>query len=308
MKKSITCILPLISLLLLSHLASAQYQPVLSANKTEYAIGIEVNDGVIDGVLRVEGDTNLNQLNYKKVYLTSEFNPESHIGYVRENIAEGKIWFYNNSDEQEYLVMDLQLEEGDTFDTFYEHGCDEYNPGGITATVSEVALIENRKVITFNRKFGAGFICDSLKFIEGVGPNATFFFQSTNIDFNWSGFAYKICTMYREDTLSYQIESDPDLCWTTISLEELDDSDPFFSIAPNPVADFFVLEKKSTALESYHSINFVLFDLTGKKILSLKNSDSSMEAIEVPLLPAGCYIYQIFTSEKLLQSGKLIKN
>jgi Secretion system C-terminal sorting domain len=135
-----------------------------------------------------------------------------------------------------------------------------------------------------------------------------FFFQSTNLDLGGSGYAHKICTMYREDTLSYQISSDPDLCWATISLDEIDDTEPFFSIAPNPVADFFVLEKKSTALESYHSINFVLFDLTGKKILSIKNSDSFMDAIEVPLLPAGCYIYQIFTTEELLQSGKLIKD
>jgi hypothetical protein len=110
-------------LFLLPSLTFGQYQPVLSAEKTMYVIKIEPFDALLDGTIRVQGDTIINQFTYKEVFLEVEPFGETLEGFVRENADAGKMWFLNRLDGQEYLIMDLELEVGDTFNTFYEYDC-----------------------------------------------------------------------------------------------------------------------------------------------------------------------------------------
>jgi len=301
--KTFNCFINLV-LFLLPCLMYAQYQPVLSAEKTGYDIQIGVFDAVLVGVLRVQGDTVINQFTYKKVFITVDPFGESLVGFVRENTDAGKMWFLNKLDDQEYLIMDLELEVDDTFNTFYEYDCYSSGPG--IAKVVTISMLESRKVITLDRSFGGGFICDTLKFIEGVGPNATLFFQSTTLDYDASGFYYRICEMYQEDTLSFPLFSEFDSCVSITSASEVLKSDGSFSIVPNPNTGSFVLKNNHPG-SSLNNPLFTLFDLNGREIVSLTIDGSlSEQQVRLPHIPAGLYFYGISTNEIPVQTGKMV--
>ncbi len=303
--KTFNCFINLV-LFLLPSLMFGQYQPVLSAEKTGYVIKIEPLDELLDGTIRVQGDTTLNQLNYKKVFITADpYVGESLVGFVRENTDAGKMWFLNKLDDQEYLVMDLELEVGSTLNTFYESDCFINGPGGNVPKVVEIDTIENRKVITFDRGFGGGFICDSLKFIEGVGPNATVFFQSTSL-IDIGGLGYKVCRMYQEDTLSFPLLSEFDLCGIPTSTYEVLKTADSFSIVPNPNNGSFIL-KNNRAGSGLNNPIFTLFDLNGREIVSLSiDGGLAQQQVQLPRIPAGLYFFWISTNEKPVQTGKMI--
>jgi Secretion system C-terminal sorting domain len=172
--------------------------------------------------------------------------------------------------------------------------------------VVEISAIENRKVITFDQGFGGGFICDSLKFIEGVGPNATLFFQSTELVEPY-GFAYRVCEMYQEDTLSFPLSSEYDSCVNITSASEVLNSNDSFSIVPNPNNGSFVLKNNHPGSNLNNPL-FTLFDLNGREIVSLKIDGGLPEQqVHLPHIAAGLYFYRISTNEKPVQTGKMIK-
>lgn len=286
-----------------------QYQPVISAEKTVYKIQFEPLDVLMDGKIRIQGDTIINQSVYIKIFLyVNEWQPEEiFVGFVREDVNEGKLWFLNKLDNQEYLVMDLQLEVGDTFATFYDSDCFISGTGGTVAKVVEISTVENRKVVKFDRGFGGGFICDTLKFIEGVGPNATVFFQSTAL-IDIGGLAYKVCRIYKDNTLSFPTISPNDLCGLSTQVDDINQNNINFSIKPNPNNGSFILKEDNESSNTNNSVAFKLFDITGRVVYNTHATSLSEKIIDIRHLSSGLYFYSILISGKILQSGKIIKN
>lgn len=201
--------------------------------------------------------------------------------------------------------MDLGLEVGDTFPTFYDSDCFISGPGGSIAKVVEVYTVENRKVIKFDRGFGGGFICDTLKFIEGVGPNATVFFQSTSL-IDIGGLAYKTCRMYKDDTLNFPTISPIDLCGMPTQVKSINQNSTGFFISPNPNGGSFTLKKDNDTFNTANSFVFKVFDLTGKVVYNTFITNYTEQVIDISHLASGLYLYTILTSDKVLESGKII--
>ncbi len=287
----------------------SQYQSVLSTEKTAYNIQFEPLDALLHGKIRIQGDTTINQYAYIKTFIeVDEWQPgEKFVGFVREDISEGKLWFLNKLNYQEYLVMDLELEVGDTFATFYDSDCFISGTGGTAAKVVEISTVENRKVVKLDRGFGGGFICDTLKFIEGVGPNATVFFQSTSL-IDIGGLAFKVCRMYKDDTLSFPTISPLDLCGLSTHVDDVNQNIINFSILPNPNNGSFILKNDKESLNTDNSVVFKLFDITGKVVYNIHVTSFSEKVIDISHLPSGLYFYSVLISGKILQSGKIIKN
>ncbi len=286
---------------------NGQYLPILSANKTVHNIKIEPFDALIDGTITVRGDTIVNQTEYKKVFLKAEYRQESVVGFVRESTGHDRLWFLNSLDNQEHLIMDLALEVGDTFDTFYEADCSINGQGGGLAKVVEITNIEGRKTIILDRGFGGGFICDSLKFIEGVGPNSSFFFQTTGLDYDIYGIGYKLCRVYHDDTLSFPVLPELDLCGLPTSVDDANYPIEKFSIVPNPVNEEFDLTRNTTVPLPISPVFLSLFDLNGKRILQKVLDNTLINPINISHLPGGCYLYRISTKNTIVQTGKIIK-
>lgn len=286
-----------------------QYQSVLSAEKTVYTIQMEPLDALLYGEIRIQGDTVINQTDYVKTFVEVDgWQPgEKLVGFVREDVNEGKLWFLNNLDNLEYLVMDLALEVGDTFTTFYNADCLLSGAGGTVAQVVEIYTLENRKIVKLDRGFGGGYICDTLKFIEGVGPNASIFFQSTSLD-DIRGLAFNVCRMDKEDTLSFPTISPLDLCGLTTQVADISLSNNSFSILPNPNDGSFIIKEDNKGAIADDSALFILFDLTGNVVYKAHAISFINEVIDISHLSSGMYFYSILISDKIQQSGKIVKN
>ncbi len=294
----------LIPVFLLPGLLAAQYQPVLSAQKTEFYILFEPLDAGLEGTIRVEGDTVVNQISYKKVFFKGDFSLEALVGLVRENADEGKLWFWNNLDNQEALVMDLNLAPGDTFPVANTSDCWDGDSGGPIIQVAEVYSLESKKVISMDCWHGGSFIGgDSLKFIEGAGPNATLFLQNKNLDYEIAGIGYRLCRILREDTLAFPLFSDVDFCGIPTDVQEIPGVGGF-SIFPNPAGS-------SVALFHFmplsKPVSWRLYDGFGRKVRekTLEAGDSRAEVSLVGL--AGGIYYYLFEKEgTAISSGKLL--
>ncbi|GJM32798.1 MAG: hypothetical protein DHS20C18_17990 [Saprospiraceae bacterium] len=231
-------------LLMITTSGWCQYTSIFDADTTRYGIKVEVFDGAIDSEVYIYGDSLIDDLSYKLVDSGSEdyeIDP-FRVGFVREDTTSGQIWFRRVADTEELIVMDLSLELGDTFPIYDEHlSCTDAGE----AEVKSIKYEGDRKVITLDCRYGVGVIHDTIRFIEGIGPNATIFFQTLdlNIDENnpegiLSGFAYSLCAMYKADTLYYP-EQGVELCNVHISTEEVGEKD--LEIYPNPTTGNLVL-------------------------------------------------------------------
>jgi len=78
-------------------------------------------------------------------------------------------------------------------------------------------------------------------------------------------------------------------------------------VYPNPVQDTFTLQLPEEYLNTSALIEFSLYDSIGRKVLSLVNSSSENNQINIQELNSGLYFYELFTSHKKISSGKLIK-
>ena len=83
------------------------------------------------------------------------------------------------------------------------------------------------------------------------------------------------------------------------------DTNPNYSaitIYPNPFDKYITVQFEKT---QYQKLQFKLFDVTGKLILS--EQITGAVTLQLPFnLPAGFYTYSITNDQTLLQSGKLI--
>ncbi len=288
-------------ILLMSSVRSrAQYASIFNADTTGYKIKVEVYDSAIDNKVSVYGDTIINDVAYK--YVDSGANePEVGpytIGFIREDTTTGQIWFRRIADTQERLVMDLSLEVGETFPIYEENlSCSDAG----AAEVKRVEFIGNRKRVTLDCRYGGGIIRDTIQFIEGVGPNATFFYQTLNLNIDpinpegiYSGFAYTLCRMYKSDTLFYP-ENEGALCNVNIATEDVRKGT--VSIFPNPTDGTIALKSERPIRSvSIHAIN-------GQAIPNIVLSNE----IDVSNLSSGLYVLKVILASGDIVVKKLIK-
>jgi len=97
-------------------------------------------------------------------------------GFVREDTVNGKFWFLNSFADTtiEVLLMDLSLDKGDTFVFIHDYRYMWKD----SVTVDSVFHENNRKIIALNKTHFDGFGESKIWFIEGIGPNTGFLWQS----------------------------------------------------------------------------------------------------------------------------------
>jgi hypothetical protein len=79
-----------------------------------------------------------------------------------------------------------------------------------------------------------------------------------------------------------------------------------FSIVPNPNNGNFILKNNHPGSNLNNPL-LTLLDLNGREIVSL-NIDAvlSEQQVHLPHIPSGLYFYRISTSERPMQTGKMI--
>lgn len=281
------------SIFVLFNLSSfAQFMPVLDADSTTFEIGVEVPDATVPAEIHISGDTIINDQVYKKVWVDSEFDDGSIelVGFTREDISEGKLWFKRVADMTESLIMDLSLEVGDTFLLNEANYC-QYSPDIQDMFVSNIDTVDGRKIIDLDC-FSTGY--DSLRFIEGIGPNTTIFFQTFDLteigSLFYFNYGYTLCRMLKNDTIFYP-EDGMQLCdffSPTIDFNQVEN----ITIFPNPTTSIINIEP----IEQIKSIS--LHNTSGVLLLSKKKDFTQ---VDISKLPKGIYILKI-----KLKSGQII--
>ena len=109
---------------------NAQYQSLFGSVNTSWNMFFTNTSELRTDSLYTVSDIVINGMIYKEIfYQTISETPHiplSTVGYLREDSAQGKAWFFSNQDTTERLIMDLNLNLGDTF---YVSGIWNPNPG-----------------------------------------------------------------------------------------------------------------------------------------------------------------------------------
>jgi hypothetical protein len=182
MKK--TVLLIFLSLLAIISIDAQPYQPCLDDGMVRWSmLDYHVSDaGLISTEIIAFGDTTINDLPYKKMYYSpwgypiekndenwKNFIPEltyymlfSEYFFIRESEDASRLYLYNSRWDEEYLISDMNLQKGDEFQFNYQN-----------YRVDSVYIKNDLKHIQMDREIWSPAIIyqDTLKLIEGVGPN-----------------------------------------------------------------------------------------------------------------------------------------
>lgn len=222
---------------------------------TEYYLVHEIWDVAGNETSTISGQTELEGRQYFNVHYN--FDPDK-VGYLRQDSTNSKAWYRSVADEDEYLIMDLNLIIGDTF--VVKNFINESK----TATVISIDTFQNRKRLNFDYAIGGGLIHDTLSFIEGIGPNTYFFYQSDDpyhpVEYL---FGFLTCKKYINGNLVFQYDPEDDDCryWTSIKESGKTES---IKIYPNPSqGQVYLSLSEELNLNNYR---YTLYNSIGQKV------------------------------------------
>lgn len=278
-------------------LHSQPYLPVLEENK-DWALLQTACD--LDGGIQawLEGDSMLDATTYKIVWAVNCGAPQLS-GFLREDTSTGRLWFRENGQSAEKLIMDLSLQEGDAF--FF----DDASSSPYEIAVDKVEIIDGRRVVFFSKEQINCITVEDLpiRFIEGIGPSPGFFYSASPL--NNISIPLLLSCVLRGDSLLYQetavswVGCDYD-CITT-DIGELQYPPVKVTLSPNPF-------RESTSITitglSQRAFTISLYGINGQLLLREQLLTPSFELRRGALLP-GLYFYSIESEGNLLGSGRV---
>lgn len=268
----------------------AQFSSIANGDSISWMLKHEVWDMAQIESLYLSDTIKLNSKNYYQVYIIDN-GSDGLVGYFREDSTTGKTWFWGVNDTTEYLIMDLNLNISDSILIKIAGYEEKY------AHVKNIEFDNGRKIITTDYHFGGGFISENLKFIEGIGPNASILYQvdlSTALTLN-SLFGYLVCKAYNNSELIYAwdtVHFECGLMWDYIENHIKDQ----IIIYPNPASQVI-------KISSQDHLTIEIFDLMGKLILKTIENE-----IKISNISTGVYLIKVTKENKIIKIKKLIIN
>ncbi len=279
--------------ILLTTQLMGQFTPVILNGEVFYKVELELAEGAIVSEVTIGDFDVLDGQVYQRAFLKRGFNADELIGHVREDPSIGQVVFrpLNGNDQLSY---DISLSVGESID-LNARWCD--GQGDNTATVvSEEEDEEGRKVLTFDRQVGGAEICETLQFIEGIGPSAGIilpYFVGNDLT---TGVALRICHVSRGGEIFYPMDVVFDLCGVpTTDTGEAERQ--VFRVFPNPVIN--QLQLPDVLAED----QLELFDLMGRSLRQWQGQ----ETINMADLPLGMYLLEVRRNGRPFAQHKLVK-
>jgi hypothetical protein len=240
-------------------------------------------------IYKIEGDTVINSMNYKKLWFSydSAMNEIWLDGFIREQ--SGVVYLLNYNDD-EGVLYDFNLDAGDTAHIVSDF-CDE-----IQIIVTETDTVEYFGVPR-KRWILDGWTGDY--WIEGIGSNYGLFYTKL---YECVADIYKVLTCFHEnDTLYFMKEGELECFQTNVGIAD-NPGQHNLSIRPNPV-----LGGQPFVIQCDDGINEVeMFNVYGKKINCI-TFDSMPEAIiSTNDFGPGLCLIKIHTGKNDCLSGKII--
>ena len=226
--------------------------------------------------------------------------------YIRESDDRSKLYFRTSLSNTEILLMDLNLEVGDTVDTktWIWDGV-SYNDTAIVVDSvyyhNDMKHIRTNYYTSFKRPYTSDNIYDTLKFIEGIGPSfGITYIPSVMLAVNGSYFTYTVICYYRDEISEYRKIPNEWSCYVRWWMNINDVDNISATIYPNPIKDK-VFITNLTAEE--HTIKII--SQMGIVVKCITTYGSEIE-IDLKELPSGVYNI-VITNSNGLTTKKIIK-
>ncbi len=235
--------------------------------------------------------------------------------YIRESDDNSKLYFRWAGQSSEMLIMDLNLKVGDTLDTRtwkwgnnYEYYMFDSTYNGPTIVVDSVYYHDGRKCIrtnyyiTFEHYSGFYTYTDTLKFMEGIGPNFGIMYVPIVMltKANLRYFKEILFCYFKDDTFEYHKDATQSDCliWWLTSIGETDKLSA--KLYPNPTKDKLFI---TDLVAEKHTIKVV--SQMGTVVKTITAYGLEIE-IDLKGFPSGIYNIVIVNNNGLT-SKKIIK-
>jgi hypothetical protein len=257
------------------------FTPVISSDSTTWDIAWKELFGNVMGRLYtvVSKDST-----YYDLYFDFFGSNAEYVGKIREDANIGKIWYTPPDYTDEFLIMDLSLSIGDTFEL----------PVFNTTTpivVIDVYYIDQRKYIEFDYQTEWN---EPLRFIEGIGRNIALH------QFWLIGFSYVACK-YNSGELVY-INSNPNFNQCELDPTGLETvQENLVKVHPNPIGDLLYI---TFAEPDCRNMDISIFNINGIEVY--RNKAQANQVIDLATFQKGLYLIQI-SYKNSFKNIKIIK-
>ena len=291
----------LLSLLIYFSSFAQPYKPCLDGEIIKWSFIGPINSAQIGSIDVVAfGDTLLNGISYKKLFLNyppydknydMETNNSNWMNYVpqlyyqwensfiRESSDASKLYFYNSFWDEETLISDIDLQEGDIFD---------YN--GYERIVDSVYFKNELKHVCV---FGL------LTFIESVG--SAFGFGMPCWDYCYGINCFQNQTIFYKNNLS-------DFNFSTFPCGWIADGIGINTASEDNYSVFIQKDQIEIFSTSNINVNISIYDIQGKMWYTKNNISDNKFIIPTSSFPKGSYILNILNKENnKINTKKIIK-
>lgn len=229
-------------------------------------------------------DVEINGMDYHTIYAAGE---RSLLGAYREEDNQVYYCKWNGSDyDEEVLLYDYDLEEGDFFNDMDDH------PMLVTSvtTITDFNGIERKK---YDFMF-IGLEDETEYWIEGVGSNKGFVNRGVYTPTNQGAIFHLLCYHVGNELIYVNPE------YNACDIDDINETlDNVVSIYPNPANNVVrVLSESNTPIRKIEVI-----DLLGRIVATANNS----EFIDVSSLPEGQYLMKVYGETTIMRKLTIAK-
>jgi hypothetical protein len=269
------------------------YTPIIINGGVFFKTELLTSEGLIPAEITVANFEKINGELYNRVFFKRGLEADMLIGYFREDPGMGQLRYRPLNGDADILVYDISLELGDVIE-LPARWCDGQNDD--TAEVIAVNEVDGLRELVFDRQVGEGELCETLTFLESVGPSATLMFPYFRDAVLPNGVAQRICHASREAIIYYPGDVEVDLCgFSTVNTRDIDPLS--LRVFPNPAQEYITI----SGVEAGGQLS--VYSITGQLVHHIPATDK----LDCSSWPAGMYILQLRSENGELQVGRVLK-
>jgi hypothetical protein len=227
--------------------------------------------------IKFQGDTLINDLEYKKVLQVDDslYSDWYVNGFIREDAATQKVYLYDSYSNEDMLLYDFSLEQGDSIltgngESYAKVDTIIYEPfGNSTDTLKQI------------------YFAWGGRWIEGIG-SLWGVLEGLNA-FYMTGAITKLVCYFENDILVYH-NPDFETCFpdsTTVSVSMFGNKKDI-EVFPNPASDKITINTPGSRI-----FEVEIYDLTGTCLYRKLNIETNRIDLNTDNLPKGLYILKI---------------